>query len=133
MLLVSFAAIVTIAVIVVIAVNAVMIVAFNDKYRELEGNVYLKDSLLGMNINKDNVYADFTMAIEDNKVFIKSNNPYIKYNDIKGLTLPYSSKRKATLVIGPSFTYGYDFNNKEFGPTIGISATYGLDILRIFK
>lgn len=106
--------------------------AFTDKYRELTGNVYLSDSILGLNIDKDNVFADFTIAVEKNKVFIKSNNPYVKYNDIKGLTLP-NYNRKTTLVIGPSFTYGYDFGNKKFSPTLGISATYGIDILRLFK
>ena len=106
--------------------------SFRNKYRELTGNIYLNDSLLGLNIEKDNVFADFTMAIENNKVFIKSNNPYVKYNDIKGLTLP-NYNRKTTLVIGPSLTYGYDFTNRQFGPTLGISATYGLDIIRLFK
>ena len=106
--------------------------AFTDKYRELTGNIYLNDSLLGLNIDKDNIFADFTIAVEKNKVFIKSNNPYVKYNDIKGLTLP-SYKRKTTLVIGPSLTYGYDFSNKKLAPILGISATYGIDILNLFK
>lgn len=105
---------------------------FTDKYRELSGNVYLNNSQLGLNIEKDNIFADFTIAVENNKVFIKSNNPYVKYNDIKGLTLP-SYNRKTTLVIGPSISWGYDFGNKNFSPTIGISATYGLDVIRLFK
>ena len=30
------------------------------------------------------------------------------------------------IAIGPSITYGYDFNSKKFAPTVGISVTYNL-------
>ena len=106
---------------------------FSDKFRELTGNIYLKDSLLGLNILKDKINFDYTLAIENNKVFVKSNNPYIHYNEIQGLTLKPQSNRKFTLVIGPSINYSYDLNSKKWGPSIGVSATYGFDILKIFK
>lgn len=106
---------------------------FNNKYRELEGDVTLKDSTLNLNINKDKVFVDYSLAIEDNKVYIKSSNPYVQYNMIQGLTIPSVKKRKTSLVIGPSINYSYDLNNKAFGPSIGVSITYGLDILNIIK
>lgn len=30
------------------------------------------------------------------------------------------------IAIGPSITYGYDFNSKKFAPTVGISITYNI-------
>lgn len=101
---------------------------FNNEYRELEGNVSLKDSTLSLNIDKDKVFFDYTLAIENNKVYVKSNNPYIKYNDIQGIELPKQKKSIWGITVGPSIGYGYDFNGKKFGPTIGINATVGLKI-----
>ena len=108
---------------------------FKDPYRELSGRVFLEDSLLGLNIAKDKVYLDYVIAVENNKVFIKSNNPYVQYNEIQGLTLPenVNKKRFATLVIGPSLGISYDFKEKQIAPTLGFSVTYGIDILNLFK
>lgn len=104
--------------------------AFNNEFRQLEGNVYVKDSLLGLNIEKDKVYFDYTLAIENNKVYIKSNNPYVQYDKIQGITLPKQQQKKSIfgIVVGPSIGYGYDFNQKKFAPNIGINATVGFRI-----
>ena len=101
---------------------------FNNEFRELEGNVSLKDSTLSLSIDKDKVFFDYTLAIENNKVYVKSNNPYIKYNNIQGIELPKPKKSIWGITVGPSIGYGYDFNGKKFGPTIGINATIGLKI-----
>ena len=108
--------------------------SFIDKYRELTGNISLNDSILSLNIEKDKVFLDYTLAIENNQVFVKSNNPYVKYNMIQGITLPENKKsRVATLVFGPSVNIGYDFNTKKVNPTIGLSLTYGIDLLNLIK
>ena len=101
---------------------------FNNEFRELEGNVSLKDSTLSLSIDKDKVFFNYTLAIENNKVYVKSNNPYIKYNDIQGIELPKPKKSIWGITVGPSVGYGYDFNGKKFGPTIGINTTIGLKI-----
>lgn len=106
---------------------------FSNKYRELTGNVFLEDSILGLNIKKDKVFLNYTMAIEDNKVYIKSDNPYIQYNNIQGLTITQPKRRKATLVFGPSINVGYDFNSKETKTTLGLSLTYGIDLINLIK
>lgn len=106
---------------------------FNNKYRELEGKVTIKDSTMNLNIEKDKVFVDYTLAVENNKVYVKSNNPYVQYNKIQGIELPKPKKRWTTVVIGPSISYGYDFNGKCFGPSINLSLTYGLDLGSIFK
>jgi hypothetical protein len=108
--------------------------AFVNKYRELTGNVFLNDSILGLNIDNDKVFLDYVVAIENNKVFIKSNNPYVQYNEIQGLTLPQPKKESWTkLVIGPSINYSYDFKEKRFGPSIGISITYGFNLSKLIN
>ena len=56
---------------------------FNNEYRLLEGTVNYKNDTLGININKDIVNFDYTIAIDKNsKIYIKSTNPYVKYNEI---------------------------------------------------
>ena len=88
---------------------------------------------MNLNIEKDKVFLDYTLAVENNKVYVKSNNPYVQYNKIQGIELPKPKKRWTTVVIGPSISYGYDFNGKCFGPSINLSLTYGLDLGSIFK
>ena len=106
---------------------------FTNKFRELEGDVTIKDTTLNLSIKKDKVYLDYTLAIEDNKVYVKSNNPYVQYNKIQGIQLPQPKKRWTTLVIGPSIGYGYDLKNSNFGPSIGLNITYGLDLGNLFR
>lgn len=102
--------------------------AFNNEFRTLEGSVFASDSTLGLNIDKDKVFFDYTLAVEDNKVYLKSNNPYIQYNQIQGITLPKQKKSWTSLVVGPSVGYGYDFNAKKFGFNVGLNATWGIRI-----
>ena len=95
--------------------------AFNDKFRTLEGNVFIENNSLGLNILKDKVYFDYVLTIEKNKVHIVSNNPYIQYNEISGITLT-NYKPKWTIDI-----YGnleYSFNEKNIMPKIGIETNY---------
>lgn len=106
---------------------------FNNKFRELEGDVTIKDTTMNLSIKKDKVFLDYTLAIEDNKVYVKSNNPYVQYNKIQGIQLPQPKKRWTTLVIGPSISYGYDFRSQKFGPSINLSLTYGIDLGNLFR
>ena len=98
---------------------------FNNKYRILEGNVKYAQDSLGVNIKKDIIYFDYTLALDkNNNIYVKSTNPYVKYNEITGFTLPKQKNKRWN--IGPSVSFGYDpFKNK---PTfsIGGSITYGI-------
>lgn len=97
---------------------------FTDKYRSLAGNIYLKDDMLGLNINKDEVYANYTLAIKDNKAYVTSDNPYIKISDIQGITLP--TPKTKHFYLGPSINFGYDPIQKKPTFNIGVSVGYGL-------
>ena len=104
---------------------------FNNKYRVLEGNVNYQNDKLHISINKDITYFDYTIAMDkDSKLYIKSTNPYVQYNEITGFTLPTVKKKKTALVIGPSVGYDYSINEKKFSPTIGINVTWGFNLLK---
>ena len=47
---------------------------FSDKWRILSGNITLKDDTIGLNIKEDQVFFDYTIAIEDGCIYIKSDN-----------------------------------------------------------
>lgn len=98
--------------------------AFNNQFRSLEGNVSLTDTLLGLNISKDQVYLDYTLAIKDNKVYVKSSNPYVKYDELIGITLPKTKQKRFS--IGPSVGFGYDIANKRLAPIVGVSFNWNL-------
>lgn len=97
---------------------------FTDNYRSLVGDVYLKDDILGLNISKDEVYANYTLAIKDNKVYITTNNPYIKISDIQGITIP--TPKTKHFYLGPSINFGYDPIQNKPAFNVGISIGYGL-------
>ena len=104
---------------------------FNDKYRILEGNVDYHDDSLGIHITKDVINFDYTIAMDkDARMYIKSTNPYVKYKEMTGFTVPQKRHQWTTLVIGPSVTYGYDITGKKMGLSVGISATWGLNLIK---
>lgn len=97
---------------------------FTDDYRSLAGDVYLKNNMLGLNISKDEVYANYTLAIKDNKAYITTNNPYIKISDIQGITIP--TPKTKHFYLGPSINFGYDPIQNKPTFNVGISIGYGL-------
>ena len=97
---------------------------FTDDYRSLTGDVYLKNNMLGLNISKDEVYANYTLAIKDNKAYITTNNPYIKISDIQGITIP--TPKTKHFYLGPSINFGYDPIQNKPSFNVGVSIGYGL-------
>lgn len=97
---------------------------FTDDYRSLAGDVYLKNNMLGLNISKDEVYANYTLAIKDNKAYITTNNPYIKISDIQGITIP--TPKTKHFYLGPSINFGYDPIQNKPTFNVGVSIGYGL-------
>lgn len=97
---------------------------FTDDYRSLAGDVYLKNDVLGLNISKDEVYANYTLAIKDNKAYITTNNPYIKISDIQGITIP--TPKPKHFYLGPSINFGYDPIQNKPTFSVGVSLGYSL-------
>lgn len=98
--------------------------SFVDEYRELEGNVWKKDTTIGLSINKDIIKFDYTVAVKDDKVYISSNNPYVKYNSVSGYIKEKEKIKRWG--IGPAIVGGYDPFNKKFSGMIGIGITYSI-------
>ena len=108
---------------------------FSDDWRKLSGSVDYADEQLSLNIDSDKVYADYTFDVEDNQVYVTSNNPYILYNDIYGITMP-EYEPTWSLVVGPSLFLGYDpigharisQGDLPFSVGVGVSLTIGYNI-----
>lgn len=99
--------------------------AFNDKWHSLEGNVSVNRDSLSLDISKNLVNFDYTIAVNNkNQVYISSSNPYVQYKEITGLTLPKLKEKK--FGIGPYVGYGYNFMGKKFGVEAGIGIQYNL-------
>lgn len=108
-------------------VNITKDFAFNNEYRSLEGNVFVADSTLGLHITKDQTNVDYILAIEDNTVKIKSSNPYVKFNEIQGITIPKPKHKTWGFSVGPAVFGGTDINGK-FTYGAGVSIVYGYRI-----
>ena len=96
---------------------------FSNQYRELIGNVSYTNDTLGLYIEKDIMQFKYALAVKDNIVYMTSDNPYVKFNSITGLTIPKQKKEKK-FGIGPSVFGGY--SNKGFVYGIGIGLQYNL-------
>lgn len=96
---------------------------FSNQYRELTGNVSYTNDTLGLYIEKDIIQFKYALAVKDNVVYMTSDNPYVKFNSITGLTIPKQKKEKK-FGIGPSVFGGY--SNKGFVYGIGIGLQYNL-------
>ena len=94
---------------------------FSNQYRELIGNVSYTNDILGLHIEKDIMQFKYALAVKDNVVYMTSDNPYVKFNSITGLTIPKQKKEKK-FGIGPSVFGGY--SNKGFVYGIGIGLQY---------
>lgn len=99
---------------------------FSNSYRLLSGTIHTKSDSIGLSIEKDEVYFDYTVALKDNKVYISSSNPYVKYNSITGLTVTNSSEKNKRWSLGPSLSAGYGVINKKPDIYVGLSVSYGL-------
>ena len=95
---------------------------FENSYRALSGTIHTNKDSLNLSITKDEVYFDYTVVLKDNKVWLSSSNPYVKYNKITGLTLPTQKQKRWG--IGPAITTGYDPANNKISMMLGVSLSY---------
>ena len=98
---------------------------FNDDWRTLEGNIKYNNDSLKLDITNNSVKFDYTLAMDDdNRIYVKSSNPYVKYNEITGFTVP--KPKKTHFAIGPSVGFGYGIINNKPDIFIGVNATWTL-------
>ena len=101
---------------------------FSNDWRKLNGTVSLKEQTLGLSIDEDKVFANYYLAIQDGRVYLSSDNPYVMFNEIQGLTVPTPKKKYFSLGVGPTLTYGYDIPNMKpvFVPGISVGVYFNL-------
>jgi len=97
--------------------------AFNNEYRVLEGNVSYKNDTVGVNISKDQVIFDYTVAMDKkNNIYISSSNPYVKYNQITGFQIPKEKEKHWSLNAFSNFAYEPSHSDRYLD--IGLSVDY---------
>ena len=98
---------------------------FSNKWRLLNGTVAVNNDSMKMNISKDLVILDYTVAMdENNKIYIKSNNPYVLFDEISGFTVP--KPKRTHFSIGPSVGVGYGVFNRKPDLFVGVNVTWNL-------
>lgn len=109
------------------SVNITKPFEFSDKYRVLQGNVFISDGNLGLNIDKDIIKFDYTAAFKDGQLYITSDNPHVQYNNITGVQLPKQKKKRWTVGVYGGFGIHYDMPTKSFGygPQLGVGVSVG--------
>lgn len=100
---------------------------FSNQYRTLKGYVYFnKPDTLGLAIEQNDVTADFTVTQKDNNVYITSNNPYIKYNNIIGIKNRSEHKIKTKRFgVGPYVGIGIN-KDAKIEPVVGIGLSWSI-------
>ena len=100
---------------------------FSDKWRILSGNITLKDDTIGLNIKEDQVFFDYTIAIEDGCIYIKSDNPYVKYDYVTAIQEQQKKPKRWNIGFqtGFGFQYGMFTKTIDVGPYLGVGVSWG--------
>lgn len=100
---------------------------FSDKWRILSGNITLKDDTIGLNIKEDQVFFEYTIAIEDGCIYIKSDNPYVKYDYVTAIQEQQKKPKHWNIGFqaGLGFQYGMFNKTIDVGPYLGVGVSWG--------
>jgi hypothetical protein len=100
---------------------------FNDKWRNLSGNITLENNTMGLNIKEDQVFFNYTIAVEDGLVYLMSDNPYVKYNRITAIQETQKKPKRWNIgfQLGLGFQYGLFHEKVDIGPYLGLGVSYG--------
>ena len=100
---------------------------FSDKWRILSGNITLKDDTMGLNIKEDQVFFDYTIATEDGCIYIKSDNPYVKYDYVTAIQEQQKKPKHWNIGFQAGFGFQYGMFNKtiDVGPYLGVGVSWG--------
>lgn len=97
---------------------------FSDKFRTLEGLTRYYNDSLSVEITKNEVYFDYNVVMDkNNRIYVSSNNPYIKVNNIDGFQMVRPKQKR--FGFGPFLGLGLGYDGRVT-PTIGIGVVYRL-------
>ena len=98
---------------------------FSNDWRKLSGDIKYKPDSLSLTFKEDKVLFDYTIVMDkNNKIYIKSKNPYVSYNEMTGFTVPKQRPKRWGLSLYGG--YGFDVINKKFNPNLGIAVTWDI-------
>ena len=100
---------------------------FNDKWRNLSGNITLENNTMGLNITEDQVFFNYTIAVEDGLIYLMSDNPYVQYNRITAVQETQKKPKRWNIgfQLGLGFQYGLFHETVDIGPYLGLGVSYG--------
>lgn len=101
---------------------------FSNQWRTLTGYIEYSQPNLNLVFDKDIVNLDYTLAIKDNHVYITSTNPYVRYNEIQGISIPPRKKPMFSITVGPSLGVGYGIINKNLDVYGGVTVSIGYNL-----
>ena len=101
---------------------------FSNKWRTLSGNITLKDNTMSLNIKEDKVFFDYTVAIEDGRIYLKSDNPYVKYGYVTAIQKQQKKPKRWNIGFQAGFglQYGLFRDTFDAGPYLGVGISWGL-------
>ena len=110
-----------------ISANIVQPFEFKNDFRLLSGNITLSQNTMGLNITNDIVYFDYTLALDDGILSIKSDNPYVRYNSISGIQLPKEKPKRWNIGVQAGLGFNFDLVSQRvgLGPYLGLGVSYG--------
>lgn len=98
---------------------------FSNQWRVLNGQIDYRNDSLSIGIKTDKVIFDYTIAMDkDNHIYIKSNNPYVTYNELSGFVIPKQKPKHFSF--GPSVGIGYGILNRKPDLFVGVTASWKL-------
>ena len=106
--------------------------SWNDDWTNMTASVFgntIEDSKLSVNSLNMNVPLELGLT-DDYKFWVKSENPYVKFTDIKSAIIdnsPVKAKEKRFhhgIYLGFGFQYGLFGSNWDFGPQAGYGFMY---------
>ena len=106
---------------------------FSNNWRLLSGSMLYQNDSLSLHFDKDIVNFDYTIGLDkDNNIHIKSDNPFVKYNEISGFTVPKPRPKRWGLSVYAGFGINLGYNpfqqktQMTLGPSVGFAVTYDL-------
>ena len=106
---------------------------FSNQWRTLNGEIIYNNDSLRLDFCEDIVKFDYTLAIDkDNVIHVKSDNPYVQFNDISGFTVPKPRPKRWGLSVYAGFGVNLGYNpfqqktQMTLGPSVGFAVTYDL-------
>ena len=79
---------------------------------------------MNVQITKNEVYFDYNVVVDkNNRIYVSSNNPYIKVNNIDGFQMARPKHKR--FGVGPFLGVGIGHDGQVM-PTIGVGVVYRL-------